>query len=110
MIKLTKKMILFGVSCLILSMIFLSYYKSDNLKIIQESIFIHHVQNSRNSVYTYTKNNHFLINQNVAQYSSYIVTEKSNVGTIYKIIVHIKLNTKKVINYGSISDFNCIVK
>ena len=103
-------MILFGLSSLILSIIFFSYYKSDNFNIIQESIFIHHVPISTNLVYTHTKNNYYLINQNVAQYSSYIVTEKSNVGTIYKMIVHIKLNTKKIKDYGTKSNFNCVVK
>ena len=93
--NLKKKIILLGIVSLVTSLVLLYNYNSDTFQIIPESIINRNISKSK-----CIANNNYLINQHVAQYSSYIVTENSNETANLKIIVHIKLNTKKIKKYG----------
>ena len=59
----------------------------------------------------YSENYEFVINNNIAQYSSYIIKDKDRYGDVqYRIEVFVVLNNVLEINYGDRENFKCILK
>jgi hypothetical protein len=59
----------------------------------------------------YSLNKIFLINNNLAQFSSYLIIDEESINTnIYKIEVFIHLNYKYIADFGPKENFKCLVK
>ena len=107
-----KKIIKYSFSLALFSIFYLLYYyfllQNDALSVI----LIKNDGRYSSEELKFTNNHKYLINANVAQYSSYIITEADDIKkkTVLKIITHVKLNNNKIKNYGNKSNFKCIVK
>jgi hypothetical protein len=51
----------------------------------------------------------YIINNNIAQYSSYIIIDRTKIPN-YRIEAFIKLNYKYVLDYGDLNNFICLIK
>ena len=60
----------------------------------------------------YTPNKEYLINNNLAQYSSYIIIDKdeNKKNTLYRIEALVQFNYKYIKNFGSKDNFKCVLK
>ena len=98
-----KKLIIFilGLSCW--SIIF------GNLLIYLQTSKL--LSNQEDFLNDYNQNYEYLVNNNLAQYSSYIIIDKNDQNdTIYTIEVFVQLNVKRVKKYGSMDNFTFVIK
>ena len=101
--RLMKKIIKYSFGFVLFSSFILLYYyfllQNDALSVI----LIKNDGRDSSEELKFTNNHKYLINANVAQYSSYIITEADDIKkkTVLKIITHVKLNNNKIKNYGN---------
>ena len=95
----------------IISIIRFCYYYED-FKIITFALDNVSESNITGYINQYTMNNFYIINNNIAQYSSYIIVEdgdqKNN--TIYRIETLVQLNFRQIKNYGNKENYLCLIK
>ena len=58
----------------------------------------------------YPGNNYYVTNNNIAQYSSYIIIDNDNTDTEYRVEVIIEYNVKYIKDFGIDNNFVCILK
>lgn len=75
---------------------------NNNPKITQNNV----IDNST----SYSSNYAYLINNNVAQYSSYIIIDNNKENRIYRIEALIKINYKYIRDDGEKENFSCLIK
>ena len=85
----------------------LNLIKKDTVLKMNDSKFPNYQIKNKNN---YGENNKFLINNNLAQYSSYIIIDKEYNETRYRIEAFVQFNDNYVKYFGSKENFSCVIK
>ena len=79
------------------------------LFLLSNKIFISFSKPAKsNEASNFGVNNEYVINNNIAQYSSYIIVSKDE--ETYRVETLVKLNNKRVENFGGKENFTCFLK